>query len=117
VGALKGSRGGHQEGSEALLSQVSAVRPFSVHKNGGEVGPFKPSRSPRPDFECCVVQRCPLKCEGSAEGALRAVRPKRGGCGPQGNLGSAAAARKAASASWEVVTRRLKPPKRKGGVS
>jgi hypothetical protein len=40
VGALKGGWGGHQEGSEALLCQVSAIRLLSVHQDGGEAGPL-----------------------------------------------------------------------------
>jgi hypothetical protein len=42
-----------------------------------------------PDAGRGVVERCPLACEGSADGALRVERLKGGGRGLQGDLGDA----------------------------
>jgi hypothetical protein len=86
IGALKGGRGGRQEGCEALVCQVAPIQPIGAHQDGGEVDPIKPSGCPGPEAGCCVVECRPLACEGSAEGARWAERPEGGGHGPQGDL-------------------------------
>jgi hypothetical protein len=89
AGALVGGPGGRQQGSEALLSQVSTIQPLGVHQDGGEAGALELPGRPGPEAGRGFVERCPLTHEVSADGALRVERPKGGGRGLQGDLGGA----------------------------
>jgi hypothetical protein len=69
--ALEEVRGGRQEESEVLLSQVSAIQPLGVCQDGGEAGPLELLGRSGPEAGRGVVERFQLACEGRADGAVR----------------------------------------------
>jgi hypothetical protein len=120
-GSPLGRASGGQQGREAPINRLSAVRPLGIHEEGGKAGRLgRPNRGGLEAWHR-VVEGGPLAFIGihwQVRAAQRGFAGRKGaGADPRMISAVAAAAKKAASASRGVVNRRPKPLERRGRES